>query len=176
MKGHVSIALELGLFEMVSGRMAVSDPCYDRNAWCRGELEGVLNGTWRAQAVEQDSGKRIARLIAFHEDYAYAKLPRMERADFEVGVDSGQAGLFDARHYRDDSVAWEPATSPFGGRGAAWYELCCRTTSTPMHGGVIPYGAVSNSGYGDGCYGCTFWRNDDGKVVRVEIEFIRSEK
>ena len=95
---------------MVSSRMAVSDPCYDADVWCRGELENVLPGTWQAYAIKRDKGEwgpRVVRLVAVHREYADTCETVAELASFEVGVDSGQAGLFDCLHYRDDTVAVE---------------------------------------------------------------------
>lgn len=95
---------------MVSSRMAVSDPCYDADVWCRGELENVLPGTWQAYAVKRDKGEwgpRVVRLVAVHREYADTCETVAELTSFEVGVDSGQAGLFDCLHYRDDTVAVE---------------------------------------------------------------------
>ena len=45
--------IDLGKFDVVSGRLAVSDPCYDEDVWCRGELENAKNGYWLAFADEK---------------------------------------------------------------------------------------------------------------------------
>ena len=176
---YIEETIELGSFEMVSDRMAVSDPCYDTDVWCRGELEGVLPGIWEASVVKRDEGDwgmRTAKLIAVHEDYADSDVELMALAPFEVGVDSGQAGLFDAHHYRDDAVVAEPDTAVNGNDpGALWYMRCCHLTLTKLAAGVLPYGVVSSSGFGDGSYDCFYGTNSDGKIVRVEIEFIPEE-
>lgn len=171
--------IDLGSFEMVSGRMAVSDPCNDTDVWCRGELEGVLPGMWEASVIKRDEGEwgmRAARLVAVHEDYTDSDVEPMTLAPFEVGVDSGHAGLFDAQHYRDDAAVVEPDTAVNSGNpGALWYMRCCHLTLTRLAAGVMPHGVVSSSGFGDGSYDCFYGRNSDGKIVRVEIEFIPEE-
>ena len=171
--------LDLGTFEMVSSRMAVSDPCYDADVWCRGELENVLPGAWQAYAVKRDKGEwgpRVVRLVAVHREYADKCETAAELAPFEVGVDSGQAGLFDAQHYRDDAVVMDPGTTVNSNDpGALWYMRCCHLTLTKLAAGVMPYGVVSSSGFGDGSYDCFYAQNSDGKIVRVEIEFIPEE-
>lgn len=176
---HIETIIDLGPFEMISDRMAVSDPCYDAEVWCRGELKDVLPGMWEASVIKRDEGEwgmRAARLIAVHVDYADSDVEPMTRAPFEVGVDSGQAGLFDARHYRDDAVVAEPDTAVNGGNpGALWYMRCCHLTLTKLAAGVMPYGVVSSSGFGDGSYDCFYGRNSEGKIVRVELEFIPEE-
>ena len=167
--------LDLGTFEMVSDRMVVSDPCYDADLWCRGELENVLPGIWQAYAVKRDKGEwgsRVVRLVAVHREYADKCETAAELATFEVGVDSGQAGLFDCLHYRDDTVAVEHPNVSRKDAGKLWYMQCCCQTLTREAAGVLPYGVVASSGYGDGFYDCFVGRNCDGKIVRVEIEFI----
>ena len=36
-------------FEVKSGALRVTDPCYDMETWCAGTLESVKNGKWFAQ-------------------------------------------------------------------------------------------------------------------------------
>ena len=176
---HNDTIIDLGTFEMASDRMAVSDPCYDTDVWCRGELQDVLPGIWEASVIKRDEGEwgiRVAKLVAVHKDYVDSDMEPMTLAPFEVGVDSGQAGLFDAQHYRDDAVVVDPDTAVNGNEpGALWYMHCCCLTLTKLAAGVMPYGVVASSGYGDGSYDCFVSRNSDGKIVRVEIEFIPEE-
>lgn len=177
---YVEETIDLGTFEMVSDEMAVSDPCYDTDVWCRGELSNVLPGMWEASIIKRDEGEwgqRVARLIAVHEDYADSDIEATENAEFEVGVDSGQAGLFDCKHYRDDRViAGSEKAIDKNDPGALWYMHCCHITLTQMAAGVMPYGVVSSSGFGDGSYDCFYGRNENGKIVRVEIEYIPEEE
>ena len=176
---HNDTIIDLGTFEMASDRMAVSDPCYDTDVWCRGELQDVQPGIWEASVIKRDEGEwgiRVAKLVAVHKDYVDSDMEPMTLAPFEVGVDSGQAGLFDAQHYRDDAVVVDPDTAVNGNEsGALWYMHCCHLTLTKLAAGVMPYGVVASSGYGDGSYDCFVGRNSDGKIVRVEIEFIPEE-
>ena len=54
---HNDTIIDLGTFEMASDRMAVSDPCYDTDVWCRGELQDVLPGIWEASVIKRDEGE-----------------------------------------------------------------------------------------------------------------------
>jgi hypothetical protein len=172
--------IPLGQFENVSGRFALSDPCYKTDVWCRGELDNVRKGTWNAEIGQCELefwGKRPAILTATHSSFDedaegdYSQ----DTADFEVGVDSGQAGIFDAAHYRDDSV-FPPGFRPnsdYGNGKDVWYGFCCDTTlNAECQAGVIPFGTVSSSGFGDGGYECTFWKDSDGEIIKVIIVFI----
>lgn len=163
--------LDLGTFEVVSGRLIVTDPCYAENIWCCNALETVRNGTWNARVVYDSDSiyPHVTRLIAEHE--SADSLPElMEDAPFNVGVDSGQAGFFDAAHYRDDR-AIAPNCAPTE-HADLWYEHCCQITLARQQAGILPYGAVSSSGYGDGCYDCYFQRDAFGYIIRAEILFI----
>lgn len=178
-RGSEKKELELGEFEVVSGKLAISDPCYTTDVWCRGELVNVLNGTWQASAIEVYKGQwghRIAQLIAVHESCSGEKMSKGQCVGFEVGVDSGQAGIFDASHYRDDSVIPNSESTTAAEPGEMWYQRCCDLTRLPLSAGVLPYGVVSSSGFGDGSYDCFICRNEYGQIVRVEIEFISEDE
>lgn len=166
--------LDLGTFEVVSGRLIVTDPCYAENVWCCNALETVRNGTWNAAAVYDGASSypHVTCLIVEHE--CAESLPViMEDAPFSVGVDSGQAGFFDAAHYRGDR-AIDPDRTPTE-HADLWYDHCCQITLSRQQAGVLPYGAVSCSGYGDGCYDCYYQRDAFGYIVRAEILFIDAE-
>lgn len=47
--------------------------------------------------------------------------------------------------------------------GDVWYTACCHLTLGDVAAGVIPYGAVSSSGVGDGTYDCFVRRETDGQ-------------
>lgn len=36
-------------FQVTSGALRVTDPCYDLHVWCSGQMEGVCNGKWFAK-------------------------------------------------------------------------------------------------------------------------------
>lgn len=96
----------LGSFIVTSGKLRVSDPCYDKDTWCAGVLEAVKNGAWIAKVVKSDEdswGKRCAELVVHHREF---NLPddsdEWEVQNIDVGVDSGQAGFFDEAYYGVD--------------------------------------------------------------------------
>lgn len=194
---------KLGTFEIVSGSVVVSDPCYDRGTWCSGKVDNVLNGSWSAitkQTPESLPHKgdhrdwdenRVAELIVYHNNYPNTDIDFTWSAmEFDVGVDSGQAGIFDDAHYQnaEDAINLGFKDTPRGSCSplTAWYNLCCTTTCDSWEdrvdvpavsqasniAGVIPFGVVSSSGYGDGGYICFIKRNSDGLVVAIAIQFI----
>lgn len=84
----------------LSDKVMISDPCYDLDIWCQGVLENVKPGTWHTKAENLNVncwGDRCSALIAWHEDVEEPK--DFEKTDIRVGVDSGQAGIYDYNHF-----------------------------------------------------------------------------
>jgi len=184
MRGRAKINTEkIGKFKVTSGEVIVSDPCYDKpHGNTKYPINGKLkakNGTWRAKVVVSDEGNwgdRVAYLVCNHVDHPLKHdSSDLIKVDFQVCVDSGQAGVFDAANFKDDASAEgleryydKPAICV----DEPWYSICCdRTLNDDGPGaGVIPQGAVSSSGYGDGSYECSVVK--DGKeVVGIVIDF-----
>lgn len=183
----------VGDFQIVSGRVYISDPCYEKGTWCQGLIDGVKNGTWNAFIDIRDEGRPglirvVHNSVENQNDLEWASLPA------DIGVDSGQAGIFDAEHYRSDaSIPSDFKALRRGGlhrygdeEGELFYAACCDRTLGPTGegmrtnsyhgGGTIPYGAVSSSGYGDGGYTAEVAKNDDGEIIAIQIEFIPEEQ
>lgn len=142
-------------FSVKSGKIVVSDPCYDT-----GELTVLArNGRWLASVKKTDEGSwgmRVASILVHHEEFD--PIGKDYREDVEyIGVDSGQAGVFDLNSYGSGS----------------FYDTCCRATDKDF--GFVPGGFVSSSGYGDGGYQVRIHRSG-GKSEAVEIVFIRKER
>lgn len=227
-------------FEITSGKMIVTDPCYDKQTWCQAKLDDVRNGTWYATAEysdEDDWGDRVAQIWAWHDSLGIDNPGRdfptcSEFIPYDIGVDSGQAGFFDLDKYPDDthkddafydavckltlsripfSVLEEVGVYPMADLSKLSDEQKANRTSSnyherklyymrqftgkngednrpntdkskmadalALHGslglfGVLPFGAVSSSGFGDGSYNLYVERDSDGEVVAARIEFI----
>lgn len=83
-------------------KVMVSDPCYGLNTWCQGIVENVLLGDYECKvgfSDEGDWGNRVADIEVIHKDYL-DKFLDYSAEEFEVGVDSGQAGIFDYEYYK----------------------------------------------------------------------------
>ncbi|MBE9915685.1 DUF4241 domain-containing protein [Paenibacillus donghaensis] len=169
--------IPLGQFEVTSGKVVVSDPCYDLNpeTIIMGVLENVLNGNWNAEVHKtevRDWGEACSRLIAFHDAFA-GRQDELAwiKGNFIVGVDSGQAGIFDVNKYRlpDPGVQeMEPDTTD-----SDWYYVCCDLTGSEEEAGVLDGGVVSHSGLGDGGYAAYYAVNDQNQIIGVKIIFIK---
>ena len=239
--------VELGTFEIVSGVVRISDPCYDKKTWCAGKITDVLNGTWKAQVIKKKEvyeyvGKVEAWakgqsftdhcnvLIAVHESFDKLVHTDKRLTTINGGMDAGMAGIFDDKfykknykkdyfqvgrleydysstsHYRTHDVEHAQAmldkskqissrkelipiyeemlaqandrlTNPKAldySKAAPtrdWYEICCDKSLSNVGAGVIDYGVVSSSGYGDGGYSTYAVYNQDGRVVGIKLRF-----
>jgi hypothetical protein len=162
----------------LGNKVVVSDPCYTIPTWCQIVVNDVLPGEYLSSVEMVDLnewGTRSNTMVAIHKDYLDAKL-RFSEYPGTVGVDSGQAGIFDFDSYRNDEVA-EGITTPSvdfnlgeKGEGEKWYEKMCKFTLSEKSWGVYDSGIVSSSGVGDGSYDL-YVAKIDKKVVALAIDF-----
>lgn len=162
--------MEIGEFEVTSGKLILIDPCYEKDGMCQINNLKAKKGKWVAHiehSDEGDWGQRVAKIYAVNKELAdslYAFETDAERIDGDVGVDSGQAGIFDQERYPDD-----PRTSD---QEKVFYKVVCDLTT--HGGGVIDFGCVSSSGYGDGGYEA-FGTKIGDEFVFVEIVFLEKK-
>lgn len=151
-------------------KVRVSDPCYGTKVWCAGTIDNVKEGLYNVdvELVDDLWGSRHSRvksLTVVHSDYK-GPLFFNKIASFEVGVDSGQAGIYDEEYYNQ--------YHSIDNCNDDWYEDICELT--------YPVGTkdgkcvVSSSGYGDGCYICYMIVDNDNQVVAISIVFIEDEE
>jgi hypothetical protein len=162
----------------LSDKVRVSDPCYDNDVWCKTMLTGVLPGEYEVTVGRSDDvswGNRISQLQVVHKDYKHKNLVWDEHS--EIGVDSGQAGVFCESTYRNDQVDIDTPKHDFtlsfnDKSGDAWYEKMCKFTLSGEGWGAYETGVVTSSGYGDGGYPLEIVREDNGYIVGMRITYI----
>ena len=170
----------------LSSEVIVTDPCYDTETWCQAKLDDVLPGNYIVDCIRHDTGDwgvRNAKLIAVHEKhYEEAKdeiFLNWEIHPKEIGVDSGQAGIFDMKSYRVDGLEMEVPEKTFDGKtfelpieekGDEWYNKMCKFTLSENMWGYYDGGVVCRSGYGDGAY-TLYVAKDEGKIIAMMIDF-----
>lgn len=171
---------EIGTFQIISGKVRATDPCYDLETWCAGTVENVLPGEYVASVVTTKDeifnleSDRVGELFAIHKNYINKQLAFYE-LDLRCCVDSGQFGFFDLDKYpkilgdkRYNDMVWNEF----------YREKICPLTCDMTgdrgirDGGTIDFGCVSSSGYGDGGYPVFAAYNDEGKVIALKAEFI----
>ena len=164
-------------FEVTSGIIVASDPMYEIPTWCQGIINNVKKGTWLAEAVVANKGiygNRVASLTVTH---LSAETPLLfEEIDMSGGVDSGQFGFFDKDFYCNNEVAKDLPQHNFGTDGHEWYRACCKLTLDKPSWGTLPQGAVSSSGFGDGCYPVYGAKDANDEWVCFRVIFLDDEE
>jgi len=170
-------------FEIVSGKMIVTDPCYTIPTWCQVILNNVKNGIWIASVDVKDCGNwgdRVHSLRAIHIDTFNIhknNLDNLFHSSSEIngtlGVDSGQLGFFDLDNYRKDEMVKDlPKTDyDISEGGDSWYNAICKITLSDEQWGVIDNGVATSSGYGDGSYRANIVE-ENNEIVAIEVIFI----
>jgi hypothetical protein len=177
-------------FEITSGKIVCSDPCYKTDTWCMGIVDNVENGSWIAIADKKDMGdwgERITSLFIGNKQHL-ERNPKLvdyvfedEPLNFAGGVDSGQFGFFDFANYRNDESAKDLPKQDFGENydredGDKWYRACSNLTLGDESWGVLPNGVVSSSGFGDGSYDVYGYKDAYDKYVAFAVVFIYDEE
>lgn len=152
-------------------KVVVSDPCYESGTWCMVTDLPVVPGTYEAHIEFNTESMRVLSLTVWHEAY----LPDEPTcADEEwlsdtIGVDSGQAGIYDADYfhrYHDLSRIPKQELN-------AWYSLacCCTTGDTNYADTMNDSCVISRSGWGDGAYAVRVNRNNNGDIIAITISY-----
>ena len=112
----------------------VSDPCYGLDTWCSGKLENVLPGEYVCSHALVDEGSwgiRVSGIRAVHKDY-FNTLPGIYLSEIDVGVDSGQCGIYDYDYYAQFHTADDVDEK--------WYDRVCNMTYINKHNpGYVPF-------------------------------------
>jgi hypothetical protein len=159
-------------------QVVVSDPCHEHALTLRNVLPGEFQVSVPSARVA-GWGDRNTGLVVVHNRHRGRPLV-WEKHRKEVGVDSGQAGIFDKPSYRNDaSVAglpWARKRPPWRFDpelpGELWYvKLSDMTLNRKEHWGLYETGVVSSSGLGDGVYPILVARNPQRKIVGIALDF-----
>jgi hypothetical protein len=163
----------VGTFTVESGKLIVTDPCYQVDEEdLQIILSNVKNGRWTA-SISYTPEEVVESLLVFYGE----KNPsgKWHDCDKSIGVDSAQAGIFDlAILGRDEAIQYEVKNVhdiEIDEVGLKYYVACCDVVASDAQGGVVPSGAVSMSGYGDGMYEVKVKYNFSKQVVGVMIDF-----
>lgn len=169
-------------FNITSGKICVTDPCYSKGTWCGNYDLPARNGKWEAGVVMSDEGRwgnRVAVLYAFHEDFEnFFDIDNniWKEMKNEVGVDSGQAGIFCSSIYpkrKDERGEYGDLNTFYGRACFATYDDKNKDKCWDIVDGK---GVCSSSGYGDGGYSGFVQKDKSGDIVAVKIVFISKNK
>ncbi|PPA70346.1 SMI1/KNR4 family protein [Jeotgalibacillus proteolyticus] len=143
----------IGVFKIESGNLVVADPYYLEDDESEGKISisNVKNGEWTA-SLSYLPDETIKSLTVYYGDKKSSG--RWHACEKMIAVDSASAGVFDPSlsvQIKDDE----------------YIEI----TSSDVQGGIVPGGAISVSGYGDGLYEVNVKYNRSKEVVGVMIGF-----
>jgi hypothetical protein len=128
-------------------------------------------------------GNRVSKLEVVHEDFIHLRYTDFNWEEHsEVGVDSGQCGIFCESSYRNDVIA-ESIVTPKGdwigfpamdrSEGDVFYDrMCAFTINGDGHWGSYESGVVTSSGYGDGGYPLEVLKTKQDGIVGMRITYI----
>lgn len=150
-----------------NGVMAVTDPCYDKDVWCR-DLILLPSGRYRcyyALSDEGDWGMRVKACAILDSAYGEADLNlgyiEIGEVVSNIGVDAGMAGFFINKPDYSD---------------AEWYCMCGEWEKAGwpdiMHN---EHGFFTRSGFGDGLYD-VYELTCEGMRVGAMILFINDHE
>lgn len=149
-------------------RVTVSDPCYDIGTWCMGELNNVLPGTYKCFYDFDEDEQRVYALIVHHNDMSEEEVRTANEnstpESFEVGVDSGMAGVYDSDYYAVTHGDIE--------RNDKWYDAVCKLVCNNDAAHLDDKAFITSSGFGDGGYTCYTHRNSDNRIDFIKIVYI----
>jgi hypothetical protein len=141
-----------------------------------GVLKNVKPGKYNCELRISDEGSwgdRVASLSIQHVEER--SIGYAEDSGIDVGVDSGQAGIFDDSLYPKNVES----NGEYGELDTFYGKACALTydeNDREVKGGILDgKGVVSSSGYGDGSYTCLIAKNKKGQIVAIEIVFIGDE-
>lgn len=138
------------------GSVDITDPCYNRDVWCRMNDVKIKEGEYSCMvSYKEDSYfgcTRVGTIGIFLNGFVPNK-GSMKKIG-EIGVDAGVAGFF---HNKPDynQEEWGRFSDQFCG-GKAW---------------MVDNGFCSESGYGDGGYP-VYAYEQEGEIVALEIRFM----
>ena len=173
--------IPLGTFQVSSGKLIISDPCYGYDEEDSEDLQVLLNsakrGDWSA-TVSYDEDEVVHQLAVFWGNME----PEGEWIPIEqlITVDSAQAGIFEFTFFGDDEKIIGEVVNVYDiemdDDVSKYYVACCDAVASEQQGGIVPGGAVAMSGFGDGLYPVYIKQDASGDIVSVMIDFLESNE
>lgn len=151
----------VGILEVPKGKVDITDPCYNRDVWCRMNQVKIKAGSYECYACEDTSERRIAVCGIRIKNYPEYFSSDMEKIG-NIGVDAGLAGFFPNKPDYDKDGAWgKLCANEFS---KSWPTVC-----------LYEDGFCTSSGWGDGGYNVYAAKDQAGEIFALEIRFLEDE-
>lgn len=156
-KRKTNQAYRLGRFMVEGNELIVTDPYYglEEETDLQLMLSNVKSGSWTA-AIIYTEDEWVKQLLVFEGDKK--RSGKWHRQEQPIGVDSALAGIFDGTAYRQHQ--------------AMEFET---VVSADDQAGIVSYGAVSTSGFGDGLYDVDIQYDISRQIIGVRVNFAEDE-
>lgn len=144
-------------------RTFISDPCYDKNTWCAGEVNTLPGDYIVKEIAEMGKYPTLKGLFVVHSSQ-YEKIDYSdcyEDSLIDVGVDSGECGIYDSEKYPEDGIEFDD--SKF------------EEDSVVYRAPDGDWGVTAGNFGGDGSYKAYLHRNGDEKVDAIYLDFTMGE-
>lgn len=181
-----------GKLNITGDEVFLTDPCYSLDTWCT--AKAVLpKGTYNCYSRTYEG--RISSIFLLEENFDSKKelyLVDIDNPIGNLGVDSGQLGIFNLDKYRKavSKEVFEKSLEgdfPYEGWKNKWdenksdkdkfYDCCCNYTLQKGRCGIIEdVGFVSSSGWGDGSYVAFYLTDFNEKRVGIQVIFIDEDE
>lgn len=184
----------------------VSDPCYSIGTWCQALVENLKPGKYIGYMKKADFGPdgfggiRVTDIWITHVDYPHLYPVKILDSSIDIGVDSGQAGIYDKEYYEkyhipelnehwydrqfsliyyydvDGNYFIEPY--PVMNKETNKLEWVYPDPKQERRLGIVMSGkgVVSLSGFGDGSYDLYARKNKEGQIIGLRINFINTHE
>ena len=167
----------VGCISLKDGLVDITDPCYNKDVWCRMNGVKVSPGEWLCTAFsgkDKCFGKRVWVCQIFSSDpkhFRLRSLANMYRDGWKeigtIGVDAGLAGFFASKPDFNDTE-WEDLCDWMHDK-----DVMCTSVLNSFNKCPVPVeGFWTSSGVGDGCYPVLAYRDEEGTIVGLEIRFL----
>lgn len=163
----------------------VTDCCYDRDTHCAAFNLKIKAGNYNCYAVESNFscwGNRVCEISIILEGYSRYDLSEV-LTDYDIGVDSGQAGFFDDSiypHVPEGVDKYEYPEFDYSNEKGFYKQACnlahIKGEDKNFGIGFNKKGFNSSSGFGDGGYSLYVYTNNEGEICGAKIVFIGEEE
>ena len=183
----------------------VSDPCYSLGTWCQALVDNLKPGKYIGYMKKADFGPggfggiRVTDIWITHTDYPHLYPVKILDETIDIGVDSGQAGIYDREYYEKHHTPelnerWYDKQFnliyEYDIKGKKFREPCPvinkktnklewvypdpKKPKQERRLGIVMdrKGVVSLSGFGDGSYDLYARKNKEGQIIGLRINFI----
>ena len=141
------------VFEVKSGEVLISDPCYRDPTFTQARLTNIRKGRW--VCGELTEGEKTFLEIRHRDIVLDTPKLKWEEIDGDLASESGLIGIFDIFEFKP--------------RDESWFRKCCDLTKN-CKVGILPKGCVTNTMLHEGPFEFYLARHPEKRdVVAIKV-------